>query len=608
MSKKEDRKILDSDADGLSDEEEKALGTNPYDQDTDHDGLGDYQEVNVYKTNPLNQDTDCDGVGDGAEVKIGRNPRGRGMLTDLFIPNKCNNYRPKALHPKRLAFYALSSVTIKAITVAFLMSFPIQAWLSPNVLYEQSQKIINLTNNIRSGLNLPILKENSTLNQAALNKAQDMLVNEYFAHVGPDSRSLKNWLFDSNYAFRVAGENLAIGFNDADAVINAWVNSQTHYANIIDPDYTEIGVGAVSGDYKGYETTLIAQYFGDPPQVLAAIEVPEPVVEAEKEAYDAKIDEKPVEKPEEIIKPEEVQAEDVKTDEKPVEKPEEIVLEENPPIKDIEDLTGEQEAVLSVPILSYPENNSFLNSTDVVLKILAPGADKVAIFDNGVKIKEISIETELFEEKLSLGDGEHKLKIYSSVGDKEAFSMTYKINIDTLLPVIDHEKTEVLVNQPSDDQGVVIKVSSYLSSDASSANFNFDNYQIKLERDYTDENKWSGSTIISDKTYDDLFNPAVMASMTVSDQAGNTLVQDVSWDNIVPVENSAVDQYMFLKNNPSEYIKPLFDFSSIYFKIILAVSVVALMLCVFVEIKKQHYPTILSSIGLIILMSLLTIF
>jgi hypothetical protein len=94
MSNKEDKKILDSDADGLSDEEEKALGTNPYDQDTDHDGLGDYQEVNVYKTNPLNQDTDCDGISDGAEVKMGRNPKGRGMLKDLFIPNKCNNYRP----------------------------------------------------------------------------------------------------------------------------------------------------------------------------------------------------------------------------------------------------------------------------------------------------------------------------------------------------------------------------------------------------------------------------------------------------------------------------------------------------------------------------------
>ncbi|MDP2812626.1 MAG: hypothetical protein Q8O32_02965, partial [bacterium] len=147
-----------------------------------------------------------------------------------------------------------------------------------------------------------------------------------------------------------------------------------------------------------------------------------------------------------------------------------------------------------------------------------------------------------------------------------------------------------------------------LSPDAHEASFNFDNYQIKLARDYTDDNKWGGSMIISDKNYDELFNPAVMASMTVSDQAGNTLVQDVSWDNIVPVENSAVDQYMFLRNNPSEYIEPLFDFSSIYFKIVLATTIIALFLCVFVEIKKQHYPTILSSIALIILMSLLTIF
>ena len=619
MSKKEAKEILDSDADGLLDEEEKAIGTNPYNPDTDKDDLNDYQEVNVYKTNPLNPDTDCDGVPDGLEIKLGRNPKGQGMLADLFIPSKCNNYRPKILQPKRLAFHALSAVAIKAITVAFLMSFPIQAWLSPNVLYEQSQKIINITNDIRADLGLGILKENQLLSAAALNKAQDMLVNEYFAHVGPDNKSLRHWLFDSNYAFRVAGENLAIGFNDADAVVDAWVNSQTHYANIIDLDYTEIGVGVVSGDYKGYETTLIAQYFGTPPQVKAAIEVidePEEVVVAEPsqvvaEDFNTKVDLDIVEKQQEVI----LKEAEIKNAET-VEEPRDLVLEESLPVETslpIAEPVAEEETlitsnVLSVPILSAPANNSFLSSSDVVLNILAPGAEKVAILDNGVKIKEIIVETELIGEKLTLEEGEHNIKIYSSFGDQEAFSMNYKLIIDSLAPTIDHEKTEVLVNQPSDEQGLVVKVSAYLSPDANVASFNFDNYQIKLARDYTDDNKWSGSMIVADKNYDELFNPAVMASMTVSDQAGNTLVQDVSWDNIVPVENSAVDQYMFLRNNPSEYIEPLFDFSSMYFKIVLATTIVALFLCVFVEIKKQHYPTILSSIALIILMGLLTIF
>ena len=58
----------DSDADGLTDDEEKALGTNPFDPDTDHDGLSDFDEVRKYHTDPLNPDTDFDGLKDGAEV------------------------------------------------------------------------------------------------------------------------------------------------------------------------------------------------------------------------------------------------------------------------------------------------------------------------------------------------------------------------------------------------------------------------------------------------------------------------------------------------------------------------------------------------------------
>jgi outer membrane protein OmpA-like peptidoglycan-associated protein len=60
----------DSDADGLFDAEEVALGTDPYHPDTDRDKLSDYDEVRTYKTDPLNPDTDFDGLQDGAEVFI----------------------------------------------------------------------------------------------------------------------------------------------------------------------------------------------------------------------------------------------------------------------------------------------------------------------------------------------------------------------------------------------------------------------------------------------------------------------------------------------------------------------------------------------------------
>lgn len=74
---------LDSDQDGLSDEEEKALGLNANSVDSDDDGLFDREEANIYKTNPLVADTDGDGYSDGAEVKNGFNPKGPGKLFEI---------------------------------------------------------------------------------------------------------------------------------------------------------------------------------------------------------------------------------------------------------------------------------------------------------------------------------------------------------------------------------------------------------------------------------------------------------------------------------------------------------------------------------------------
>ena len=75
--------LIDSDSDGLTDQEEAILGTNPNLKDTDGDGLDDYQEVQIYKTDPLKADTDGDGHNDGEEVNNGYNPLGTGKMTDL---------------------------------------------------------------------------------------------------------------------------------------------------------------------------------------------------------------------------------------------------------------------------------------------------------------------------------------------------------------------------------------------------------------------------------------------------------------------------------------------------------------------------------------------
>ena len=75
----------DKDADGLTDDREQELGTSLTKADTDGDGLGDGEEVNVYTTDPKRPDTDGDANLDGAEVKKGYNPKGPGLLLDFEV-------------------------------------------------------------------------------------------------------------------------------------------------------------------------------------------------------------------------------------------------------------------------------------------------------------------------------------------------------------------------------------------------------------------------------------------------------------------------------------------------------------------------------------------
>jgi len=77
--------VFDADQDGLTDDEEVALKTNPLNTDTDNDGLFDREEVKVYFTDPLNPDTDGDTYKDGEEVKNGYNPKGPGKLLPSSI-------------------------------------------------------------------------------------------------------------------------------------------------------------------------------------------------------------------------------------------------------------------------------------------------------------------------------------------------------------------------------------------------------------------------------------------------------------------------------------------------------------------------------------------
>jgi hypothetical protein len=78
---------VDSDLDGVSDAEEKTVGSNPNVIDSDNDNLSDYEEIRIYKTNPIVADTDGDGYLDGAEVKSGYDPNVKGAkMPGVIVP------------------------------------------------------------------------------------------------------------------------------------------------------------------------------------------------------------------------------------------------------------------------------------------------------------------------------------------------------------------------------------------------------------------------------------------------------------------------------------------------------------------------------------------
>lgn len=123
--------------------------------------------------------------------------------------------------------------------------------------------VIGWTNTQRQDNNLPTLKENSTLDAMALAKIEDMFKNQYFAHESPGGKGVGDLAEDFSYGFVAVGENLALGnFKDDKALVDAWMASPGHRANILNGTYREIGVAVMKGTFEGKTTWLAVQHFG----------------------------------------------------------------------------------------------------------------------------------------------------------------------------------------------------------------------------------------------------------------------------------------------------------------------------------------------------------
>ncbi len=181
------------------------------------------------------------------------------FLHHLFLPHISNNYRAKLLHHKTI---------IAVIAVLFFSSFSMSAIRTsfPSVLGTfsdiTSQQLLLLTNQFRQQNGLPPLQLNQNLSEAALNKANNMFAEDYWAHDSPDGKTPWDFIKAAGYNYVYAGENLARGFTTAQSVVDAWMASPEHRANILSPNYTNVGYAVETGKLTGEDTVLVVEMFG----------------------------------------------------------------------------------------------------------------------------------------------------------------------------------------------------------------------------------------------------------------------------------------------------------------------------------------------------------
>ena len=115
---------------------------------------------------------------------------------------------------------------------------------------EFETEVVRLVNEIRIKNGLKALTEDWELSRVARYKSQEMKDNRYFSHTSPVYGSPFDMIKNFGISYRTAGENIAKGQATPQAVVNAWMNSSGHRANILNHSYTRIGVGYVaSGKY-----------------------------------------------------------------------------------------------------------------------------------------------------------------------------------------------------------------------------------------------------------------------------------------------------------------------------------------------------------------------
>ncbi len=124
--------------------------------------------------------------------------------------------------------------------------------------------VIRAMNRERAARGLAPLGINPRLAAAADDRIADMFDKHYFSHVSPDGIQPWNWVDQRGYDYRQVGENLALGYQSADSVVDGWMHSAGHRANVLGSHFRDVGVAvAEASPTTGYRGPTVVAIYGE---------------------------------------------------------------------------------------------------------------------------------------------------------------------------------------------------------------------------------------------------------------------------------------------------------------------------------------------------------
>jgi hypothetical protein len=255
-----------------------------------------------------------------------------------------------------------------------------------------TSELVNLANTERANRGLNTLTVDSRLVSAAYAKGQDMLAKDYWDHFGPNGESPWDFILSSGYNYVFAGENLAKDFTQASAIHSAWMASPTHKSNIINSNFQNVGIAAVTGEFQGEETTIVVQMFGSLESTQST-----PVVSGD--------------------------------------------------VSDALPETGNEKKTLSTPQIDEPQDGDILDSGIFDIKGTAYEGSSVKLYDNEEEMTDCTVDSQSFvyTVKKALKDGDHLLQAqaFDSSGNFSNRSSSVNIQVDTIDPLIVKESVTI---------------------------------------------------------------------------------------------------------------------------------------------------------------------